>query len=785
MTTVRQAAQLIASRCDGAVSEDGQGFNKFDSTFVKGMLHRERWTAKMERAIQKTLIKYKGQLSRSGIGHSELIRETTDETTPVNSGKQMIELNHDERGRLLIKSPYSFKEQAKAIPHARWDAERKMWCYLPRVEVYVALLPHLKDIQIQNSDTQKILDELEVKWREVQKDLATYDKNVKKAYDIKRAEDIEVDVPLKTTLMVHQKKAFAIGVTLDAVAFLMEQGTGKTLAAIAVGGHRYLHHEIHRLVVVAPLSVVPVWQSEFDKHADFSFNIVQAQTKDIKKAGKIADLFEDTPGLQVLVINYESLWRIEKQLQAWAPQMAVLDESQKIKNGRASQSKAAHKLGTWCKYRLILTGTPVTQSPMDIHSQYRFLNKKVFGDAFIKFRDEYAIMGGYMGYEVTGYKDLHKMSSLAHSIAYRVTKEEALDLPPMTDQILYCELKESAQAYRQMEKYMIATVSGDKVTAPIVLTQLLRMQQITGGFLPIKDEVTEETVRVESVGHEKLGLLKELVEDMPRGKKLVIFARFIPEIKAIQGILTQLNIPSNALTGATDRKQRGKMVERFQEDGGGVQALVIQIQTGGLGITLTAADTAIFYSTSFSYADYEQARARIHRIGQKQPVTYIHLIAKGTIDEDVLTALREKKNVADLVVDKLNPLKGDNMNNFEEVKETVDTLDKELSVKSSLTQPKKNAMTPNMKKAKEKLKNKQAAKSAKSEKKPAKKPIVQKSVNENLTHLSTIAKECKVDPAELRKALRGSKIKKPGGSWAWPKNHADIKEVKKLAAGLE
>lgn len=662
MTTVRQAAQLLATRCDGARALDGQGFNKLDAPFIRDLLAKQRWTPKMERAIQKVLTKYKGQLANAGIDHSTLDRETHDEATNVNFAKQAMELNCDDQGRLLLKSPFSFREQAKAIQNHKWVPELKMWRYLPKIEVYVALQPYLQSGDIvPDAAAQLVLASLAQKRDEELKRLASHDKNVVKATKIKEAEEIDVDVPLKTVPMSHQKKAFAIGTTLDAAAFLMEQGTGKTLSAIAVAGHRFMVEHVTQCIVVAPLSVVPVWQAEFDKHADFPCMIVSAQTKDIKKVNKIDDLFGANlvPRLKVLVVNYETLWRIMDQLKAWlrSGSIAILDESQKIKNGQSKQSKAAHALGKLCKYRLILTGTPVTQSPMDVHSQYRFLNPDIFGQSFTQFRSRYAIMGGYGGYEVVGYKDLADLSTRAHSIAYRVTKAEALDLPPMTDQILYCELDESAKAYRSMEKDMMVTIGGDQVTTPIVLTQLLRLQQITGGFLPVKDEDTEELKHVASVGTEKLKLLRELIEDMPKGKKLVIFARFIPEIKAIQQLLTELDMSSRTLTGDTDAKLRGKMVAHFQSPGSGQQVLIIQIQTGGLGITLTAADTAIFYSTSFSFADYEQARARIHRIGQKQPVTYIHLIARGTIDEQIMLALKEKRNIAELVVDNLNPVK--------------------------------------------------------------------------------------------------------------------------------
>jgi len=300
---------------------------------------------------------------------------------------------------------------------------------------------------------------------------------------------------------------------------------------------------------------------------------------------------------------------------------------------------------------MILTGTPVTQSPTDFFSQYKFLDSSIFGTSFRRFQNEYCVMGGWQGKEVIGYRNLDQLAQRAHSVAYRVTKAEALDLPPVTDQVQYCYLNESRSVYQQMEQNFTAKLAeGAVIDAPIVITQLLRLQQITGGFLPTRDEFDNPT-GVAPVGTEKLDLLKSILEEMPPTKKVVIFARFIPEIKAIAQISQDLGRGTVTLTGAT--KNRGEVVDQFQENPD-ISTIVIQIQTGGLGITLTAASTAIFYSMNFSYADYEQAKARIHRIGQAHSsVNYIHLLAEGTVDEDILYAVQQKKDVATLVVDKL------------------------------------------------------------------------------------------------------------------------------------
>jgi superfamily II DNA/RNA helicase len=338
---------------------------------------------------------------------------------------------------------------------------------------------------------------------------------------------------------------------------------------------------------------------------------------------------------------------MEKELVDWHPDMVIADESQKIKNGQARQSKAMKAISKPSKFRLILTGTPVPQRPLDFFSQYQFLNSSVFGSSFLRFRERYAVMGGYMGYEVVGYQNLEELAGKAHSIAFRVRKQDCLDLPATVNQKLYVDLDPEAKAiYHKMEKDALLALDDEKVTAPIVLTMLLRLQQITGGFIP-----TESKTHL--VSKAKLETLKETVEDLVEaGKKVVIFARFTPEVHSIAAELHNMGIQSFMLDGSVPQAKRAAIIKAFQEEDK-VRVFIAQIATGGVGITLHAADTMIFYSVDFNLANYEQAKARIHRIGQTQKVTYIHLVARGTIDEMVLERLASKQDLAKLVVDDL------------------------------------------------------------------------------------------------------------------------------------
>ena len=648
-TTVRHAMNALLSVCDGATSEDGQGFNKFDSYVAQNMASKKRWTHNQEKAMHKMLRKYRNQLlSTFEICHEELTFETTPEDTKEKYRQERTKTHYPtlsfDGKEFVLKSPFSFRERAKSIPSKKWNPDDKTWRYRNADYVLDALAPMVQsgEILADTAATALINHHLIL--------LEEKSQQLDEVKEIKQGHTPDIPVPLKTSPFDHQRQAFYVATTLPNTSMLMEQGTGKTLVAIAAAGHRYLSGEVRRLLVIAPLSVVPVWKKEFDKHADFPVRIEALTNGKTADKEQMLKTWKDTDALQVVVINYESTWRAIDGLAAYKPQMIILDESQKIKNSRAKQSRAIHQLGRLARYRMILTGTPVTQAPTDFFSQYKFLDPSIFGTSFPRFRNNYCVMGGWQGKEIIGFRNLDHLAQKAHSIAYRVTKAEALDLPQAVDQTQYCFLKESSTVYRQMEDKFVAEVeNGAVVTAPIMLTKLLRLQQITGGFLPTTDEFDNPTGTV-STGTEKLNLMKQVLEEVPQQEKVVIFARFIPEIDAIAAISRELGRGTVTLTGKT--KDRGEVVNQFQQDPS-TTVIVIQIQTGGLGITLTAAATAVFYSMNFSYADYEQAKARIHRIGQTRSVNYIHLIAEGTIDEDIYEAVQQKKDVATLVVDKL------------------------------------------------------------------------------------------------------------------------------------
>ena len=472
-------------------------------------------------------------------------------------------------------------------------------------------------------------------------------------YERSQKDSTELMMPIKAKPYEHQKKAFAFACDKFGVfdgkmkscgtALLMEMGTGKTITSISVAGCMYRFEIIDRLLIVAPLSILGVWEEEFKKFADFPYSLTVLKGTATKKKEHLKNLQND--GLQVVVVNYETAWRLEKELLVFNADMIIADEAHKLKENRTSQSKGMHHLGDKAKYKLLLTGTVITNRELDVFSQYRFLNPQILGTSFYTFRNRYFDMGGY-GNHTPVFRQWMKEEFLEklHSAAFRVTKAECLDLPSVTEEIRSIELeKDAAELYSSIEDESYAQLDNSEVTTANILTRLLRLSQITGGHLTDDDGVLKK------VSSAKLDALSDIIDSAAaEDKKLVIMARFVPELDEIQEFLEKKKIGYAVVRGGI--KDREEEIRRFQHDDK-CCVFVGQIAAAGLGITLTAASTMVFYSLDYSMSNFEQAKARIHRAGQKEKCHYIYLVCKGTVDGKVLSALRQKQNLAKMLVD--------------------------------------------------------------------------------------------------------------------------------------
>jgi SNF2 family DNA or RNA helicase len=420
-------------------------------------------------------------------------------------------------------------------------------------------------------------------------------------------------------------------------AMLHEMGTGKTRSAIETYEIKKQLGRVNHGIVICPLSMVNKWIDEIEKWS----KCLAYQIRGTKEE-KAETLGEDW---EWLVTTYETFARMKNDIlnivdDKW---FAILDETTKIKNPRAKRSKACHELGLKTTHKVILTGTPVTQHAYDVFSQFLFLDAgETFGANYDNFIDQYFWK---MGWKIVAKNGAPKeISDKMFGKATRFLKKECIDIPDkLYDQRILEMPAYNKLKYDEMVKWCITQIEGsEKVTAPIILTQLLRLSQITSGFL--KDVANKEVPFEENP---KLDALKDIFESS-NGNKIVIWARFQHDVEQIMKLCNKIDIGAVSLYGKDNEQQRWENIKKFQ-DGNETKVIVGTAGTGGHGIDLTAANTVIYFSNSYSLEQRLQSEDRSHRAGQVNQVMYIDLLCKDTIDLSIYKILRGKKNIADIV----------------------------------------------------------------------------------------------------------------------------------------
>lgn len=446
-------------------------------------------------------------------------------------------------------------------------------------------------------------------------------------------------------LFDHQVKAVAKVESLDGKAGVFaEMGTGKSLIALT-----YLANRVSRVLVVCPISVAGVWRRECAK---FSFplpvvNLIGSGTI-VNKAAAVK-----AAGNAIVLVNYESYWRkaLQDAILKWQPEAVILDEAQRIRHRTSKQSRFAHRLANqpFVRYRLALTGTPISNGLQDVYSLYRFIDPKIFGTRWADFQSFYLQMGGWQMREIKGYKNIDHAKALIDRTSFQCRKDEVLDLPERTDVEVPVTLDaKTRRFYNELKRNAVAQIKDAEgkdriVLARIVLTMILRLQQVTSGF------ATDSAGAVLDISNEKARTAIDLITDaIDTGQRVVVFARFLHDLDAIAAAMPA-HMRHGRLDGSVSHRDREELIDAFHK--GSVDVLLAQTRVGSVGIDLTPASIGIFVSTGFSLDDFQQARDRLHRIGQRRPVTYYHLIAEGTVDEKVYRALTAKTDIARRVTD--------------------------------------------------------------------------------------------------------------------------------------
>jgi len=455
----------------------------------------------------------------------------------------------------------------------------------------------------------------------------------------------------KTKPYEHQHEALVRSHDKKNYGYFMEMGCGKSKVLLDNIAWLYDEGHIDTAVIVAPKGVYINWQtSEIPAHMPDHIPhevYVWKASPNKKQKERLIEGVSNRDSLRILLVNVEGFAtaKLPKYLAAFikgSEFMLAVDESTTIKNPRAKRTKTLVKIGVHAKYKRILTGSPVTNSPMDLYAQCGFMDKNLLGhDSYYSFQGRYAVtrtqrMGSHSFQQIVGFRNLEELSEKLKKFSHRVTKKEALDLPDkiyttrdvgLTDKQIeyYASIKQSAIAILDEGKF---------VSAPAAMTQLLRVQQVLCGH------VMDDDGHLVEIPSKRLDAMSDCIDEMTG--QVIIWARFRYDIKNIEAMLKKIHGASSTVSfyGDTSDQDRQDAIESFQA--GKARFFVANPQTAGRGLTLTAASNVIYYSNDFNMDSRAQSEDRCHRIGQDKKVLYVDLMVRNTVDEHIVKSLQSK-----------------------------------------------------------------------------------------------------------------------------------------------
>jgi SNF2 family DNA or RNA helicase len=458
----------------------------------------------------------------------------------------------------------------------------------------------------------------------------------------------------KTKPYKHQENALEKSYNKKNYAYFMEMGCGKSKVLLDNIAWLYIQKEIDTAIIVAPKGVYRNWEvseipthflDEIDKDVYiWNSSPNKSQEKELVRGT------QDRTKLRILLINVEGFAtpKVKKYIHAFTQNckfMLAVDESTTIKNLKAKRTKALIAFGQKASYKRILTGSPVTKSPLDLFSQCSFMSNQLLGFAsYFAFQGRYAVtrtqqMGAHSFQQIIGYRNLEELSNKLNNFSFRVTKDQALDLPDKIYTTREVSLStEQLQHYTSLKKNAVTMIDDELISATEVMTQLLRLQQVLCGYLKTDDG------NIIDIKNNRMDALFETIEEMDG--KVIIWSRFRKDIISIAAKLSKKYGQGAVVNffGDTSDSDRKDAVKNFQF--GDARFFVANPQTAGFGLTLTAATNVIYYANDFNLETRVQSEDRCHRIGQNKSVTYVDLLCRGTIDEYIVKSLKAKINLA-------------------------------------------------------------------------------------------------------------------------------------------
>lgn len=538
--------------------------------------------------------------------------------------------------RLAVRTPFLLKDKCKTIPGYKWHPEQKVWTYPATPSAAREIHQAFPDgTATWQPDAAALLLEAE---------------RIAQQAVLKEADHLPPP-PLTAShkpLWRHQIRAYHFAAPLSAAMLAMEMRTGKTRVAIDL-----LQNRGSRLIlVVAPNKVLEgaVWAEQFQEYCVVPHMVLTLWNDPLDKRAAILTqqikLARIRAERLIVCVNYEAVWRepLARILLQTAWDSVVLDESHRIKKAGGKSSLFFSRLADLVPHRLCLTGTPMAHSPLDVYGQYRFLDKGIFGTNYTNFRARYAVMSTWNRHVIDHYQHEDDLKQRFYTIAFRVRTEDVLDLPEKQDIVRYCQLAPYAQQlYKELDEEFVADVGEGRVTAANAMTRLLRLQQLTGGYLrQDRDIESGADGVVVQVDTSKRELLADLLDNLSETEPVVVYCRFHHDLDAVHEVAAALGRSSSEVSG------RKSDMKEWQH--GKTTILAVQIQSGSEGNDFSRAHYMFFYSVGYSLYQFEQAYMRIRSGSQQHQCTYYYLVARGTKDEAVYEALRDRRDVVEAVL---------------------------------------------------------------------------------------------------------------------------------------
>jgi SWI/SNF-related matrix-associated actin-dependent regulator 1 of chromatin subfamily A len=591
---IQQAVRYLANRCDGAVSEDGHGFNEMDASFGKSLAKRERWTKRQAQAALKMLKKYQEQLQAGGFDIERLF-DGSEITYPHLQVKQtnVVKKIDDKTMEIRFKFDPEILQLIKTLPGRRFHPEKKYWTAL----ITKDSIQKLKDVGF------------------------TIDKELE---EFLHEEEKGIEVPgLKKQLFPFQKVGVAFIEKRNGRALIAdEMGLGKTIQAIA---WLQLHPEKRPAIILCPASLKLNWAKELRETLSTKDHVQILQgTKPYPITGSI------------IIINYDILNNWVETLQAINPQVLIIDEMHYVKNSSAIRTKATKKLAKRIPHVIALTGTPIVNRPIEGFNIFQIIDRNLFPSFWTYVHRYCGARHNGFGWDFSGATNKEELNRiLTSTIMIRRRKADVLkDLPEKLYSFVPMEL-DNRREYEIAEEEFI---------------QYMRL--VKGKEAAEKAKKAEHLVKIEALKQlavkgkmkQAINWIRDFIED---GSKLVVFAI---HKGVIDKLMNEFKDVAVKLYGGCSQKERNEAVERFQNDPN-VKLFIGNIQAAGVGLTLTAASSVAFLELPWTPGELVQAEDRCHRIGQKNAVNIYYLLAENSVEYRLAKLLDRKKEVLSAVID--------------------------------------------------------------------------------------------------------------------------------------